>query len=182
MKINKASVHVAIYVLAIIFLGFSIFRIFLMPSEKNITSTAPLFTSIINDPEGKPQSLKQFENKIIVLNFWATWCEPCREEMPELSNFYTENSSKNVVVIGIAIDEAKAVKSYLKKTKVMYPILVDEDKGVILSKNLGNNQGILPYTVIINSNGSVQKTIFGRIHKDQLDATLKPLLQPSKSL
>jgi len=64
----------------------------------------------------------------------------------------------------------------------MYPILVDEDKGVILSKNLGNNQGILPYTVIINSNGSVQKTIFGRIHKDQLDATLKPLLQPSKSL
>jgi len=182
MKINKASVHIAIYVLAIIFLGFSIFRIFLMPSEKNITSTAPLFTSIINDPEGKPQSLKQFENKIIVLNFWATWCEPCREEMPELSNFYTENSSKNVVVIGIAIDEAKAVKSYLKKTKVMYPILVDEDKGVILSKNLGNNQGILPYTVIINSNGSVQKTIFGRIHKDQLDATLKPLLQPSKSL
>ncbi len=182
MKINKALVHVAIYVLAIIFLGFSIFRIFLMPSEKNITSTAPLFTSIINDPEGKPQSLKQFENKIIVLNFWATWCEPCREEMPELSNFYTENSSKNVVVIGIAIDEAKAVKSYLKKTKVMYPILVDEDKGVILSKNLGNNQGILPYTVIINSNGSVQKTIFGRIHKDQLDATLKPLLQPSKSL
>ncbi|HBO18762.1 MAG TPA: redoxin [Methylophilaceae bacterium] len=182
MKINKASVHIAIYVLAIIFLGFSIFRIFLMPSEKNITSTAPLFTSIINDPEGKPQSLKQFENKIIVLNFWATWCEPCREEMPELSNFYTENSSKNIVVIGIAIDEAKAVKSYLKKTKVMYPILVDEDKGVILSKNLGNNQGILPYTVIINSNGSVQKTIFGRIHKDQLDATLKPLLQPSKSL
>ena len=182
MKINKASVHIAIYVLAIIFLGFSIFRIFLMPSEKNITSTASLFTSIINDPEGKPQSLKQFENKIIVLNFWATWCEPCREEMPELSNFYTENSSKNVVVIGIAIDEAKAVKSYLKKTKVMYPILVDEDKGVILSKNLGNNQGILPYTVIINSNGSVQKTIFGRIHKDQLDATLKPLLQPSKSL
>ena len=182
MKINKASIHIAIYVLAIIFLGFSIFRIFLMPSEKNITSTAPLFTSIINDPEGKPQSLKQFENKIIVLNFWATWCEPCREEMPELSNFYTENSSKNVVVIGIAIDEAKAVKSYLKKTKVMYPILVDEDKGVILSKNLGNNQGILPYTVIINSNGSVQKTIFGRIHKDQLDATLKPLLQPSKSL
>ena len=182
MKINKASVHIAIYVLAIIFLGFSIFRIFLMPSEKNITSTASLFTSIINDPQGKPQSLKQFENKIIVLNFWATWCEPCREEMPELSNFYTENSSKNVVVIGIAIDEAKAVKSYLKKTKVMYPILVDEDKGVILSKNLGNNQGILPYTVIINSNGSVQKTIFGRIHKDQLDATLKPLLQPSKSL
>jgi thiol-disulfide isomerase/thioredoxin len=182
MKINKASVHIAIYVLAIIFLGFSIFRIFLMPSEKNIASTASLFTSIINDPEGKPQSLKQFENKIIVLNFWATWCEPCREEMPELSNFYAENSSKNVVVIGIAIDEAKAVKSYLKKTKVMYPILVDEDKGIILSKNLGNNQGILPYTVIINSKGSVQKTIFGRIHKDQLDATLKPLLQPSKSL
>lgn len=182
MKINKASVHLAIYVLAIIFLGFSIFRIFLMPSEKNTSSAAPLFTSIIQDPEGKPQSLKQFENKIIVLNFWATWCEPCREEMPELSNFYTENKSKNVVVVGIAIDEAKSVRSYLAKTKVIYPILVDEDKGVILSKNLGNNEGILPYTVIINSNGIIEKTILGRVHKDQLDAILKPLLQPSKSL
>ena len=182
MKINKASIHLAIYVLAIIFLGFSIFRIFLMPPEKNTSSTASLFASVINDPEGRPQSLRQFENKIIVLNFWATWCEPCREEMPELSNFYSENKSNNVVVVGIAIDEAKAVKSYLKKTKVIYPILADEDKGVILSKNLGNNQGILPYTVVINSKGSIQKTILGRIHKDQLDAILKPLLQPSKSL
>ena len=182
MKINKASIHLATYVLAIIFLGFSIFRIFLMPPEKNTSSTASLFTSVINDPEGRPQSLRQFENKIIVLNFWATWCEPCREEMPELSNIYSENKSNNVVVVGIAIDEAKAVKSYLKKTKVIYPILADEDKGVILSKNLGNNQGILPYTVVINSKGSIQKTILGRIHKDQLDAILKPLLQPSKSL
>jgi thiol-disulfide isomerase/thioredoxin len=182
MKINKNYLHVAIYILAIVFLGFSIFRIFLMPSEKNVLPATPLFTSIINDPEGKPQDLKQFQNKIIVLNFWATWCEPCREEMPELSSLYIENKSKNVVVVGIAIDEAKAVKSYLKKTKVMYPILVNEDKGVILSKNLGNDQGILPYTVIINSKGNIEKTILGRLHKDQLDAILKPLLQPSKSL
>jgi thiol-disulfide isomerase/thioredoxin len=182
MKINKNYLHVAIYILAIVFLGFSIFRIFLMPSEKNVIPATPLFTSIINDPEGKPQDLKQFQNKIIVLNFWATWCEPCREEMPELSSLYIENKSKNVVVVGIAIDEAKAVKSYLKKTKVMYPILVNEDKGVILSKNLGNDQGILPYTVIINSKGNIEKTILGRLHKDQLDAILKPLLQPSKSL
>jgi peroxiredoxin len=182
MKINKALVHVAIYILALIFLGFSIFRIFLMPSEKNVPSATPLFSSIINDSEGKPQRLKQFENKIIVLNFWATWCEPCRKEMPELSSFYAENKSKNVVVLGVAIDEAKAVKTYLKKTKVIYPILVDEDKGVILSKNLGNNEGILPYTVIINSSGIIEKTILGRVHKDQLDAILKPILQPSKSL
>ena len=182
MKINKTKLHITIYVVAIIFLGFSFSRIFLKPAEKNSSSSAPLFVSVMNDPDGKPQNLKQFQHKTIVLNFWATWCEPCREEMPELSSFYNENQSKNVVVVGIAIDEAKAVKSYLKETKVIYPILVDEDKGVILSKNLGNNEGILPYTVIINSNGIIEKTILGRIHKDQLDATLKPLLQPSKSL
>ena len=79
MKINKSSLILAIYILAIIFLGFSIFRIFSIPTEKNITSTAALFESTINNPDGKPQSLKQFQNKIIVLNFWATWCEPCRE-------------------------------------------------------------------------------------------------------
>ena len=182
MKINKTKLHLAIYMVAIIFLGFSIFRIFSLPSEKNTSSTAPLFSSMINDPEGKPQSLSQFQHKTIVLNFWATWCEPCREEMPELSNFYAENKSKNLVVVGIAIDEEKAVKSYLKNTKVTYPIFVDEDKGVFLIRNLGNSEGILPYTVIINSEGNIQKTILGRVNKDQLDAILKPLLQPSKSL
>jgi peroxiredoxin len=182
MKINKSKLHVAIYVVAIIFLVFSFFRIFLKPAEKNTFSYAPLFTSVINDPNGKPQNLKQFQHKIIVLNFWATWCEPCREEMPELSNFFTENRSKNVVVLGFAIDEQNAVKSYLTKTKVTYPILVDEDKGLNLSKNLGNNKGILPYTVIIDSQGIIQKTIFGRVLKDQLDAAIKPLLQPSKNL
>ena len=182
MKINKSSLTLAIYVLAIIFLGFSIFRIFSMSPKKNIATTAALFESTINNPEGKPQGLKQFQNKILVLNFWATWCEPCREEMPELSNFYTNNQSKNLVVVGIAIDEEKAVKSYLKKTKVTYPILVDEDKGVTVSKDLGNHDGILPYTVIINPQGVIQKTIPGRIHQDQLDAIIKPFLQPSKSL
>ena len=182
MKINKTKLHLAIYLVAIIFLGFSFSRIFLMPSEKKAPSTAPLYATMMNDPDGRPQSLKQFQDKTIVLNFWATWCEPCREEMPELSKVYAENKSKNLVVVGIAIDEEKAVKSYLKKTKVAYPIFVDEDQGVILSKNLGNSEGILPYTVIINSEGNIQKTILGRIHKDQLDAILKPLLQPSKSL
>lgn len=182
MKINKTKLHIAIYVVAIIFLGFSFSRIFLKPAEKNSPPSAPLFASIMNDPNGKPQSLKQFQDKTIVLNFWATWCEPCREEMPELSQLYAENKSKNLVVVGIAIDEEKAVKSYLQKTKVAYPIFVDEDQGVILSKNLGNNEGILPYTVIISSDGNIPKTILGRVHKDQLDAILKPLLQPSKSL
>jgi thiol-disulfide isomerase/thioredoxin len=174
MKINKTKLHITIYVVAIIFLGFSFSRIFLKPAEKNSSSSAPLFASVINDPDGKPQNLKQFQHKTLVLNFWATWCEPCREEMPELSNFYTENKSKNLV--------EKAVQSYLKKTKVTYPIFVDEDKGVILSKNLGNKEGILPYTVIINSEGNIQKTILGRVNKDQLDAITKPLLQPSKNL
>ncbi len=182
MKINKTKLHLAIYFVVIIFLGFSFSRIFLMPSEKKAPSTAPLYATMMNDPDGRPQSLKQFQDKTIVLNFWATWCEPCREEMPELSKVYAENKSKNLVVVGIAIDEEKAVKSYLKQTKVAYPIFVDEDKGVILSKNLGNNEGILPYTIIINSDGNIQKTILGRVHKDQLDAILKPLLQPSKSL
>lgn len=181
MKISKASVNIAIYIIAIIFLGFSSYRIFI-PTELGTSSTKPLFQSIIEDSEGNPQNLKQFNNKIIVLNFWATWCEPCREEMPELSTIYTENKSRNLVVVGIAIDEVKAVKAYLKKTKIAYPILVDEDQGIMLSKKLGNNEGVLPYTIVINPSGGIEKTILGRVHKDQLNAIIKPLLQPQKSL
>lgn len=182
MKINKSALNVAIYAVAVIFLGFSMSRIFLSPSEKLSNPTTKFFESIMNDTQDNPQPLKQFKNKFIVLNFWATWCEPCREEMPELSSLYSEYQSKNLVVIGIAIDEAPAVKAYLKKTKVSYPILVGEDEGADLSKKLGNSEGILPYTVIINPQGIIQKTILGRVHKGQLDDTLKPLLQASKSL
>ena len=111
-----------------------------------------------------------------MLNFWATWCPPCREEMPELSELYTEYKNKNVVVLGLAVDELALVKEFSVKTPVSYPLFAAENEGMELGNSLGNDKGVLPYTVIINQNGAVVDTYFGRINKSLIETAILPLL------
>ena len=122
------------------------------------------------------QDLNKYKGKIIVLNFWATWCPPCREEMPELSQLYAEYKNKNVVVLGVAIDELGLVKEFSQNSPVNYPLFVAEDEGMNLGGKLGNDKDVLPYTVIINKDGLVVETYFGRINKALLETSLRPLL------
>ena len=172
------------YLAVMLSLGFAIYYYFLNPNstlnkpsnEYAKLSTASFFAATLPNENGVGQVLSQYKGKIIVLNFWATWCPPCREEMPELSQLHSENQSKNVVVLGVAIDEIGLVKEFTHETPVSYPLFVAEDAGMALYNDLGNDKGVLPYTVIIDTNGKVVKTYFGRISKALLEATLKPLL------
>lgn len=165
-------------------LGFAIYYYVLSPkvslnstnADYSTLSTQTLFTSKLLDENGVNQDLSQYKGKIIVLNFWATWCPPCREEMPELSQLHTEYKNKNVVVLGIAIDELSAVKEFTAATPISYPIFASEDDGTTLGSNLGNDKGVLPYTVIINQDGKVVNNYFGRINKTLLESALQPLL------
>lgn len=139
-------------------------------------NTAPLYKASLIDMQGAKQNLNQYKGKIIVLNFWATWCPPCREEMPELSRLYQEFQNKNVVVLGLAIDDLALVKEFLQTSPVNYPIFITENESMELGTELGNDQGVLPYTIIIDADGNVIKTFFGRISKPLLEETLKTLL------
>ena len=112
-----------------------------------------------------------------MLNFWASWCEPCREEMPELSALHNEYKARNVVVLGMAIEDVAAVNDFLKETKVSYPLFAADIQGMEIASLLGNNKGVLPYTVIINADGSIVKSFFGRVTKPLLEKSLLPLLQ-----
>jgi peroxiredoxin len=96
--------------------------------------------------------------------------------MPELSSLHEEGKNKNIVVLGVAVDDADAINDFVKETKVSYPLLVADMQGMDLANNLGNDKGVLPYTVIINADGSVEKTYFGRISKPLLEATLLKLI------
>ncbi len=96
--------------------------------------------------------------------------------MPELSSLHQTYQSKNLVVIGIAIDELELVKAFLQTSPVAYPILVADYSGMELSGKLGNDKGILPYTVIIDSHGKIVETYLGRISKPLLEPVIKPLL------
>lgn len=165
-------------------LGFAIYYYVLSPNgalnkastDYSKLSTQTVFASKLPTPDGVSQDLSQYKGKIIVLNFWATWCPPCREEMPELSELYTEYKNKNVVVLGIAIDELSLVKNFSVVTPVSYPLFAAENEGMELGNNLGNDKGVLPYTVIINPTGTVVDTYFGRINKSLIENALLPLL------
>jgi thiol-disulfide isomerase/thioredoxin len=162
-------VVIALILLASIGFGF---RYFFQGGQSSNKATEALFAATFPDEKGQAQPISQYKGKTIVLNFWATWCEPCREEMPELSSLHEEGKNKNIVVLGIAIDDADAINDFVQETKVSYPLLVADMKGMELAHHLGNDKGVLPYTVIINADGSVAKTYFGRISKPLLEATL----------
>ena len=174
------------YIAIMLSLGFAVYYYVLNPSSplKNLNadysalSTDAFFTSKLPNEKGINQALSQYKGKIVVLNFWATWCPPCREEMPELSELHTEYNDKNLVVIGVAVDELALVKEFAQDSPVSYPLLVAENAGMELSSNLGNHNGALPYTVIINANGKVVQTYLGRIDKSQISQAIRPLLVP----
>ena len=167
-----------VYLILIVLLGLGIRHFFLDTQVENgdNPSTQPLFATTFPDEKGQPQSLKNYAGKIVVVNFWATWCEPCREEMPELSNLYNAYQNQNLVVLGIAVDDVAAISNFVKETKVSYPLFAADMQGMEIATNLGNNKSVLPYTVIIKADGSVAKTYFGRVTQQLLEKTLKTLL------
>ncbi|MDZ4141506.1 MAG: TlpA disulfide reductase family protein [Methylotenera sp.] len=185
----KKTLSVIAYLAIMFSLGFAIYYFFLGPNATlkipdsfmsdtghSGFSTEAFFAAKLPDENGVSQNLSQYKGKIIVLNFWATWCPPCREEMPELSALHTEYKNNNVVVLGVAIDELSLVKEFSNATPVSYPLLADENAGMALASNLGNDKSVLPYTVIINTEGEVVNTYFGRIHKKLVVDALQPLL------
>ena len=133
----------------------------------------PLSGYTFETPQGGSLDLGALKGKVVVLNFWATWCPPCVEEMPELDELYTTLKSQNVELIGIAIDSPSNVDEFLGKTPVNYPIVLAGITGTELGKVLGNEQGGLPFTVILDENGNKLLTKAGRIQMDTITAALQ---------
>lgn len=175
--LNKIKAPI-FYLILMMMLGSAI-RYFFLDTQANDGGnqpTATLFAANFPDENGHPQALEQYAGKTVVLNFWASWCEPCREEMPELSQLHTEYKDRNVVVLGMAIEDAAAINDFLKETKVSYPLFAADMQGMEIATSLGNNKGVLPYTVIIKSDGTLAKTYFGRVTKPLLEQSLKNLM------
>ena len=135
-----------------------------------------LFESQFKDLNWKLQPIAQWKGKPMVIYFWATWCKPCVKEVPELIKLYDEYRGKDVVVLGIAVDNADKVQAFMKERGVTYPVLVGGNEAIDLSKKLGNKVGGLPFTVIVDKKGHVVKTYLGEVTKPNLEEILKPIL------
>ena len=127
-------------------------------------------------PDGKLANLNEWQGKVLVVNFWASWCPPCVEEMPALDHLQQEYLQKNVLFVGIGIDSPSNIREFLKNTPVSYPIVIGGLEGSNVSKQMGNTQGALPYTVIIDARGRSVYTKLGKIDEDELNKAIKSAL------
>jgi thiol-disulfide isomerase/thioredoxin len=139
-------------------------------------SIKAFFANPWQTPDGKPANSENWRGKVLVLNFWASWCPPCVEEMPSLDRIAQEYASKNVLIVGIGIDSPSNIREFLQKTPVSYPIVLGGLEGSNLSKQMGNTQGALPYTVVINSKGKSIYTKLGKISEEELKKAINSAL------
>jgi thiol-disulfide isomerase/thioredoxin len=139
-------------------------------------SVAALLANSWTKPDNTVVNTAEWQNRVLVVNFWASWCPPCVEEMPALSDLQDEFASKNVLFVGIGIDTPSNIRQFLETTLVSYPIVMGGLQGSKIGKALGNTQGALPYTVIINAKGKVINTKLGKINEDELRKQIKAAL------
>lgn len=126
---------------------------------------------VLPDLAGTPVALSRFDGKPVLLNFWASWCPPCVEEMPVLDAFAQANPDWHVV--GIAVEPAEAARDYLAEHPVSYPILVGQADAPDESLPFGNTRGVLPYTVLIGADGRIVKRHAGAFDRAELDAWVR---------
>jgi len=142
---------------------------------KNFSLAAPqpaavshLFGQTLPDVSGTPQALSHWRGKALVVNFWATWCAPCVEEMPELTQLQQDLNGKNIQIIGIGIDTAANIAEFSSKLKISYPLYVAGMGGTDLFRLFGNQAGGLPFTVLLDAHGQIKKTYLGQLKMDEL--------------
>ena len=140
------------------------------------TTNNALFAVSLPDANGQSQSMAQWKGKVLVVNFWATWCTPCLKEIPDLIKIHTATSAKNVQIVGIALDSFDNVRQFSRSHAVPYPLLIGTLDTMELLKNLGNNSGALPYTVIIGTDGIVAERHLGALTEAQLMGKLAKYL------
>lgn len=124
-------------------------------------------------PDGKTVDTNSWRGKVLVVNFWASWCPPCVEEMPTLDQLQAEFLPQNVLFVGIGIDSPSNIRQFLEMTPVSYPIVIGGLEGSTLSKQLGNAQGALPYTIIIDAKGKATSSKLGKISEEELRKAIK---------
>lgn len=148
-------------------------------SAQGITSTTPtkLIDFTLPDMEGKPRKLSEWQGKVIIVNFWATWCPPCRKEIPMFIEYYEKYRSQGLVFVGVAIDKKEDVEDYIDTMFISYPILMGDEATLELMRRYGNRVGSLPYNVLIDRDGTILSTKKSAYTHTELAALLKPLFK-----
>ena len=135
-----------------------------------VTQAAPVYVSFtLPDMDGQSRDFSEWGGKHTLLNFWATWCAPCRREIPLLKTFHDEQRANGIQVIGIAVDDALPVAQYARDMQFNYPVLVGQQDAMAVAESSGLEFIGMPFTMIVAADGELLNAHFGEIHDADLD-------------
>lgn len=143
---------------------------YLLDNPRSDPDYRPGFT--LPDPEGKERSLDEWDGKLVLLNFWATWCAPCRDEIPMLIQAQKDYGPQGLQIIGLAMDQPEAVREFAEEYGINYPLLVNAIKLPAIQDAYADNP-VLPYSVLIDRGGRIVERAPGEIHRSDIDGWLK---------
>lgn len=153
-------------------LGSAGLGLFLGPGLLQQQPGRTLLAATFSDLSGRARKLEEWRGNVLACNFWATWCAPCREEMPMLDEIHRAFEAKGAQVVGIGIDQAEKISEFAKSLKISYPLLVGDGNALALMRRLGNEAGGLPFTVLLDRQGSVRERRLGIYRRDELAAAV----------
>jgi thiol-disulfide isomerase/thioredoxin len=130
---------------------------------ESLGDAAGLWDQTFDTPTGQRLAMAPLRGKPLLVNFWATWCPPCVEELPLLDRFAREHAANGWQVVGLAIDQPSAVRKFLAATPVAFPIGLAGLDGTDLGRSLGNTAGGLPFTVVLRADGKVRERRMGKV-------------------
>ena len=144
--------------------------------EGNPAAVNALLAARLPDLKGERQALEGWRGRVLVVNFWATWCAPCREEIPEFVRMQERYGARGLQFVGIAIDQPDKVGDFAREFGINYPVLLGGLDTVALMREAGNRMGVLPFTLVLDRQGNVAMRHPGEIKEAQLEAIILPLL------
>ena len=143
-------------------------------AQAMVKQAAPAFT--LPDLANVMHSSDEWQGKVVVLNFWATWCPPCRQETPTFVQLQEQYAARGLQFVGVAIDDRQNVRDFMDTYGINYPMLIGENNAINIAKLYGNNFGALPYTVIIDRQGTIQLVQRGELTREMAEGTIRRLL------
>ena len=137
---------------------------------RSIPDQLPAFT--LQNPEGRAMPVSTWQGKSLIVNFWATWCAPCRREMPLLQSLDRDWDARGFRVLGIAVDHPEAVRSFARSLQISYPLLVGDEDALDVAARLGVTSPVFPFTVFTDRRGQIVALYVGELHKAETDLIL----------
>jgi thiol-disulfide isomerase/thioredoxin len=141
------------------------------------SGVAELLSASFPDLSGRRRKLSEWLGRPFLCNFWASWCAPCREELPLLDAAARENAAIGLQIVGIAIDNAANIANYLKSVPIGYTVLIAQGSAIGLMRGLGNASGVLPFSVTVNGAGRLRQRKLGAYSAQELRSDLAALLR-----